>query len=160
MNAKLRSRDLPIRPVEKPSTKDMTIVSMHLVSIAQRAILSPSAVIATLQCALDLYTNNAIETGFDDKVAMECQVLGARLADAILKSGAVKPKTAIWTADAGLIGPDGERVAPMLNVPETEEGVSDASEIVGTIAVPPALREILGDDRLADPEPDEPEQQG
>lgn len=81
---------LPIEPTNKPGPEELLKVSTALVNLSQSCLLSPSAVIASLRCALDLYAQNAINRGFDLGTVQECEKLGQALAKALLDSGAVK----------------------------------------------------------------------
>ena len=81
---------LPIEPTNKPSPEELLKVSTALVTLSQTCLLSPSAVIASLRCALDLYAQNAINRGFDVGTVQECEKLGQALAKALLESGTVK----------------------------------------------------------------------
>lgn len=81
---------LPITPTNKPSPEELLKVSTALVALSQACLLSPSAVIASLRCALDLYSLNAVNRGFDVVTVQECEKLGQALAKALLDSGAVK----------------------------------------------------------------------
>ncbi len=118
MSAKTVKREkeilLPITPTAKPRGDDLTKVSLALIQMAQACILSPAAVVSTLRCALDLYTTNITRTGFDEEVITECEVMGAKLAEAILESGLIKDKSkpAIEVPASGLVGADGKPLAP------------------------------------------------
>lgn len=88
---KIRSgSDLPISPTQKPKPEDAIKVAVSLVSTAQACLLSPSAVIASLRCALDLYAQNAINKGFDVDTVGECEKMGQALAKAFMDAGGVK----------------------------------------------------------------------
>jgi hypothetical protein len=128
---------LPIQPTDKPRGDDIAKVAMAVVAMTQACILSPAACISTLRCALDLYSSNAVNSGFDEAVVTECEIMGAKMAESVIASGIVKQRasTPIWTADAGLVGADGKTLAP------------SASTLASTIA---AIR-----DRDAPDEPDD-----
>lgn len=119
---------LPIKPTAKPSPQDMAVVATHLINVVQKTILSPASVIGTLSCALELYKQNAVAIGFEQKVADECSTLGLELAKALRASGAVKSRAPIATPDTSLVGPNGEK----LEIPtvddndDSEEGEQDS----------------------------------
>lgn len=87
---KKRGRNNIIKPTEKPSPQEMILVAMDVVNTVQKLILSPSAVIATLSCALDLYVKNVIAKGFDNETATQCVNLGVDMAEMIRQKGLVK----------------------------------------------------------------------
>ena len=87
---KPRASTLPIEPTAKPSPEDLLKVAISLVKMSQECILSPSAVIAVLRCSLDVYTQNAMNRGFDLNTAQECERLGQALAKAFLDANAKK----------------------------------------------------------------------
>lgn len=90
LKKKKRDRNNIIKPTEKPSPQEMILVAMDVVNTVQKLILSPSAVIATLSCALDLYVKNVIAKGFDNETATQCVNLGVDMAEMIRQKGLVK----------------------------------------------------------------------
>jgi len=92
-----------IKPTEKPSPVDMTKVATDLVMQAQKCILSPSAMVGVLSCALELYAQNLEESGFDPEVVKQSRMLGADMATMIHKSGVVKSNAAKDKAAASAI---------------------------------------------------------
>lgn len=74
----------------KPSPEDLVRVSSAVVALTQSCLLSPSAVIASLRASLDLYTQHAINRGFDVATAEQCERLGQAIAKKMLESDVVK----------------------------------------------------------------------
>lgn len=99
---------LPIKPTEKPQPQDMAAVALAIINTTQKSILSPAAVMATLKCAYDLYRTNAVALGFHEEAAVECDKLGAQLAEAMRRSGAIKTQSPIAVPDTTLVAPNGQ----------------------------------------------------
>jgi hypothetical protein len=109
---------LPIEPRNKPSPEELLKVSTALVNLSQSCLLSPSAVIASLRCALDLYAQNAINRGFDAATVQECEKLGQALAKALLDSGVVK-----GAKTSGLVDASGAPLPSVSSEPDTSDSV-------------------------------------
>jgi hypothetical protein len=111
---------LPIEPTHKPSPEELLKVSTALVNLSQSCLLSPSAVIASLRCALDLYAQNAINRGFDVSTVQECEKLGQALAKALLDSGVVKGAK---VQTLGLVDANGAPIPSVSSEPDTSDSV-------------------------------------
>lgn len=95
---------LPVKPTDKPKPEELLVVASSLVATAQSCLLSPSAVIATLRCALDIYAQNAINRGFSVEVVEQCEKLGQAMAKVMIDSGKAK---ANMSAGSGLVDASG-----------------------------------------------------
>lgn len=117
-----------IRPTDKPTPQDMVTVATALVTEAQKALLSPSAVIAALYCAYDLYAENAKASGFDADTADKCRQLGLDIAEAVRKSGIVKTRSVVAARPSGIVGPDG--VPLVIETPQEapQEALSETTQ--------------------------------
>jgi hypothetical protein len=128
---------LPIKPTEKPQPQEMATVAVAVVNVVQQSILSPAAVIATLRCAYDLYRTNALALGFNEEAATHCDNLGAQLAEAMRKSGAVKTASPIAVPDTGLVAPNGAPISSGQSLAATLAAVRNAPMPEPTYAAPP-----------------------
>jgi hypothetical protein len=106
-----RKQQLPIKPTSKPKPEEILSVAMHNVAIAQDSLLSPSAVIAALRTALDLYTQNTINMGFDPKIAEHCESLGQAIAKKVLESKTIKTKVQTVGAQSPLVDASGNTLS-------------------------------------------------
>ncbi len=128
---------LPIRPTDKPKPQDMATVAIAAINVVQKSILSPAAVIATLKCAFDLYRQNAVLIGFDEAAAVECEKLGAQLAEAMRASGAVKSHSPIAVPDTNLVAPNGTPISSGTSLAATLAAVRNAPPQEPTYATIP-----------------------
>jgi hypothetical protein len=112
---------LPIKPTQKPNGQDLATVAMATLDLTQHSLLSPSAVVTALKCALTVYETSIMAKGFDPDVVAACEKLGTEMAEALLKP---KEQPAIVVQESTLVDMDGNPLqieTPAASSAETSE---------------------------------------
>lgn len=124
MKAIKHRTELPIKPTAKPTPEEILTVAGHLVSVTQSSLLSPSAVVSAIRCALDVYAQNLINQGFDPKIVEQCEALGQAMAKVVVES---KKTKAPLSSGGGLLDANGNAIQ---SAPPDEEP-AEVSESTG-----------------------------